>query len=82
MPAATREAQDSGLGKIEPNTMLIMKPKNVQLIIKGFVHNRILICEQIIDFIFGFLCVRLKNQFILNHVKGYTFTSTHIKKKK
>lgn len=43
MPAATREAQDSGLGKIQPSTGLNHETKkNIMLIIKGFVHNRIM----------------------------------------
>lgn len=42
MPAATREAQDSGLGKIQPNTGLNHETKKNMLIIIGFVHNRIM----------------------------------------
>lgn len=78
MPAATREAQDSGLGKIQPSTGLNHETKkNIMLIIIGFVHN-----DQIIDFVLylGFCVSDERNQFIHNnYVKGYTVTC---KKKK
>lgn len=73
MPAATREAQDSGLGKIQPSTGLNHETKkNIMLIIKGFVHN-----DQILYYIWVFACqmkeinssIIITSRAILLHVK-------------